>query len=229
MDNDIIGLKEKNVLIIEDEKQTRENLIYTLEIFYQRVYSASNIEQAYEIFSSNCIDLILSDIKLGDYSGLDLVAKIREENDDTPIILLTAHSDSATILKAVNIGIDGYLVKPVNLEELLKFSIKALNKGKKLLYYFTENLYYDYKLKALLKDGQIIELGTKEHKLLKLFLNNIDKTLSREEIEQNVWPMDNITDSALKNLINRFRKKIGFELIESIKGSGWRLNNTNKV
>lgn len=225
MENNITSLRELNVLVIEDELHIMKNMIYTLEIFYQKVFSAYNIKEAYKIFSNNNIDLIISDIKLSNECGLDFVTNIRSENYSIPIIIVTAHSDSQTLLKAANLGIDGYLIKPVNLEELLNACLKVLNKGKKLHHYFTKNLYYDYRLKALLKDNQLVELGVKEHKLLKLFLNNKNKTLSKEDIEQYIWPLDEITNSALKNLLNRLRIKVGYNLIENIKGSGWRLNN----
>lgn len=140
---------------------------------------------------------------------------------------MTSFSDQPTLLEAANSGIDGYIIKPIVLEHLLETLSKLLPKitPKPELIALTNHVIYNTLSEELFKNGMLIPLGSKEKSLLKLFLHQKERTISKEQIISCIWGMEEVTDSALKNLLSRLRLKIGFDLIVSVKGSGWRLNS----
>lgn len=223
---DLNFFKRLSILFVEDEDILRNQITETLKIFFEKVYIAKDGIEALELFREEKPDIILSDIKMPKMDGLKLSEKIREKNHNIPIILLTSFSDQTTLLKALNIGIDGYILKPLELNNFLETFEKVLKRKGAIRknFSFSEGYVYNILSEELYKDGNLIILGKKEKTLLKLFINNWDKTLTKNEIFEAIWGYEEITESALKNLLNRLRSKIGFDIIISIKGSGWKLN-----
>lgn len=216
--------KNLSVLLVEDDLLIIEEMIKTLEIFFDKVYSANDGESALFIYKEMKPDIILSDIVIPKLSGLELAKAIRKENYKTPIVFLSAYSDRDTLLNSINLGLSAYLVKPFSLEELLEACYKSLARGDvEGRVDFKNGVIYDIKKKELSKDGDLVDAGSKEKALLELLLRHTDKTLSKEEIVYELWPLDSISDSALKSLLSRLRKKIGEERLINVRGGGWRL------
>ena len=94
----------------------------------------------------------------------------------------------------------------------------------KNFYYFEKDMVYNSLSEELHKNGVIVDLGKRERAMLKLFIRNTNKTVTKEEIIATIWEMEEVTESALKNLFNRLKTKIGSEFIVSVKGRGWRLS-----
>jgi len=221
--------KKMTILFAEDEKIIRDQTADILKIFFADVFVATNGVEAFEIFTDTHPDMILCDIKMPLMDGVLLTQKIRSLRNNIPIIFLTSFSDQQTLLKAANAGIDGYILKPIELDTLLE-TLDAVLKRKTIstkFFKFSNGIIYNTLTHELFKNGVLIDLGKKERSLLKLFIENSDKTISKEELISSIWEMEDITESALKNLLNRLRNKIGFEIIVSVKGSGWRLNGDN--
>ena len=225
MKNNLLSLKKMSILLIEDDEIIQKETAETLNIFFDKVYVANNGYEGFESYEINRPNIVLSDIKMPVMDGLSLTNKIRMGDYLTPIILLTSHSDQKTLLKAVNSGIDGYILKPIELEDMLNTFSKAIKRftQKKQIITFKNGLVYNMATEEIFINGEPLILGKKEKELLNLFIKK-NKTLSKEEIEAHLWPLESITNSALKNLLNRVRSKVGKDLIVSIKGSGWRLN-----
>ncbi|MDY0321500.1 MAG: response regulator transcription factor [Arcobacteraceae bacterium] len=221
-------LKKLTILFVEDEAIIRAQLADTLKVFFNEVIIANNGHEALQLLSQNNIDIILSDIKMPMITGLDLATRIRLSHNSIPIILLSSYSDQETLIKAVNSGIDGYVLKPVQLDDLLNTFENVLKRKIPIrrTFTFTDGLIYNMLTDELYKNGELIDLGKKERMLLKLFIDNHEKTLTKDEIVSYIWELDEVTESALKNLLNRLRSKIGFDIILSVKGNGWRLNTT---
>ncbi|MGE4456963.1 MAG: response regulator transcription factor [Arcobacteraceae bacterium] len=221
-------LKKLTILFVEDEAIIRAQLADTLKVFFNEVIIANNGHEALQLLSQNNIDIILSDIKMPMITGLDLATRIRLSHNSIPIILLSSYSDQETLIKAVNSGIDGYVLKPVQLNDLLNTFENVLKRKIPIrrTFTFTDGLIYNMLTDELYKNGELIDLGKKERMLLKLFIDNHEKTLTKDEIVSYIWELDEVTESALKNLLNRLRSKIGFDIILSVKGNGWRLNTT---
>jgi DNA-binding response OmpR family regulator len=225
MKQNITILKALTILFIEDDEVMLENTSSILEIFFKDVYTATNIDDAKELYESNKPDFILSDIKLKDENGLEFVKFVRKSDYTTPIVIISSYSNQEYLMEAANIGIDGYLIKPLQLNNITDTLLKAT---KRIPYIdaqitLSPNLKYDYFKKELTYDEKRVELGEKEHQLFEFFINNANKTLSKQEIVYHIWPLEEVTDSAFKNLISRLRAKIGQDVIHTVKGKGWIL------
>jgi len=221
-------LKKLTVLFIEDDDVIRSQTQDVLKIFFANVLTAQNGLEGIEILENKTPDIILSDIKMPVMDGLTFTKKVRDTNNQIPIILLSSYSDQQMLFKAANCGIDGFVIKPIVLDNLLETFDKVLQRKAPMRKYYTfsEGITYNILTEELYKNGELLELGKKEKNMLKLFIQNFDKTLTKEEIISTIWEMETVTDSALKNLLSRLRGKIGFEIIVSVKGSGWRLNSS---
>lgn len=228
MDKDLQILKKMTILWVEDDPLVLEQIAVLLSIFFKRVLTAESGEKAYELYEDEQPDIILSDLEIPKIGGIELFYMIRMKNQTIPIIVLSAYSDRNILLKAANAQIDGYIVKPVELETLLDAFRKVLPKMsvKRQIFTFQNGLIYNLLTEELFKETQLIALGKKEKKLLNLFVSNKDRVIEKDELIAHIWIHEDVSESALKNLLNRLRNKIGFELIVSVKGSGWKLNTT---
>lgn len=226
MDSDLIVLKNLKILVVEDDVPILIELEKTLQIFFDVVYTAQNGHDAYLIYKREKPDMVITDIKMPLVNGIEFIKKIRAEDYDTSIVLMSAYSEQETLLKALNLGVDGYIIKPVELEELLSNCLKSIKRQKNNAFSekisFENGLIYHSLTKELTFDGAVVELGVKELRLLELFLENREKTMSKEYIVSTLWPLDEITDSAIKSLLSRLRKKVGENHIVNIKGYGWK-------
>jgi diguanylate cyclase (GGDEF)-like protein len=114
------NLKELSVLYVEDEENVRIPLSMMLKRVVKNVYVAENGEEGLELFKKHFVDVILTDIKMPKMNGLEMAEKIREISQDVPIIFTTAFGDSGYLKEALEIGVDGYIIKPVNRDRLFK-------------------------------------------------------------------------------------------------------------
>ena len=226
MQLDLDLLRNIRLLFIEDEIVLQKNTAEMLSIFFGSVLVANHGLEAMKILATEKIDIILSDIKMPVMDGLTLVRKLRTMNNQTPFIVLTSYSDQQTLLEAANAGIDGYVIKPIDLDDLMQTFMRVLMRKTPNIqqFSFANGIVYNIPTQELFCHGSIVDLGKRERELLQLFIKNPDKTLTKEKLISTIWQNEEITESALKNLLARLRKKIGYDLIISVKGSGWRLN-----
>lgn len=118
-------LKTLTVLYVEDEAMVREEVSKFLRRRFSRVDEASNGSEGLELFRKNDYDIVITDIKMPVMDGLRMAEKIREVRDGMPIVIVTAFSDTDYFLKAIDLGVDGYVKKPINTEQLLSETYKA--------------------------------------------------------------------------------------------------------
>lgn len=220
-------LKQLKILYIEDEDGVREYFTKTLNLLSKEVVSVSNTEDAQQIYDTNDIDIIISDINLKGSSGIDFVKNIRQTDTLTPIILLTAHSEKSFLFEAIKLNLIDYLVKPVDfnlLNDTLKKAVKNLVQNGKLEITFISGIKYNPKQNYLYDgDNNEVKLTLSENKLLNLLLKNKERTVSAEEIKYFIWEDTFATDGALKSLINKLRSKIGKESIKNLSSIGYQL------
>ena len=214
-----------NILIVEDEKEIREGVSeYLAEVGYS-VISAEDGMQALELFKNNKIDLVILDIMLPKANGFVVLNKIRQESN-VPVIMLTAMSDDYTQIMSFDEEADDYITKPFSIivlhkriEALLRRGVKV-SENKKWCY---GDIEIDFEGYSARKNGENIDLKPKEIKLIELLLKYEGKVLTRAQILDNLWrieeaPNDRVIDVYIKNI----RKKLLLDCIVTVKGIGYK-------
>lgn len=225
-----------HILIIEDEyalaeliknKLTKEG--YTIDI-------ETDGEEGYYNALSGLYDLIILDVMLPSMNGFEILKKLRENEVDTKIIMLTAKSMLEDKLNGLENGANDYLTKPFHIEELLarvniQLNKTSTNKKKKITY---EDIELDI-TKSVLKNtnnNEEVELVCKELKLLEYLINNKDQILSKDQIYNKVWGVENEIESnnleAYLSFIRRKLKAINSKVnIKAIRGLGYKMEVNN--
>lgn len=222
-------LKKLSILYIEDEESIRKNMKKVLLLLCNSVYDACDIKSAKKLLEENRIDIIISDINLPEGNGLDFVEGIRHIDKKIPIILLSAYTETNYLLKATKLRLVDYLTKPVDFETLNNALLKCAEdifENGMFMINFENGIEYNV-LNKELKDinKKEIKLTSKELLMLDYLIKNNSRVVSHEELKANIWEdCFDATDSALKNLLNKLRKKIGKESISNISGVGYKLN-----
>ncbi len=208
-------LKNKKILIVDDEEDLCEILQYNLGNAGYITEVAHSAEEAVKR-DLGSIDLILLDVMMGPMSGFRLADKLRNElGMSVPVIFLTAKDKENDILTGFSLGADDYIAKPFSINELtarvkavLKRSQKEKAKNLSIIKYGAVEL--DTLKKRLIINDEKIELTRKEYEILKLLLENQSKVFSREDILARVWGDDVIvTDRTVDVNITRLRSKLG--------------------
>ena len=214
-----------NILIVEDEKEIREGVSeYLSEVGYN-VISAEDGMQAIELFKNSKIDLEILDIMLPKANGFVVLNKIRQESN-VPVIMLTAMSDDYTQIMSFDEKADDYITKPFSIivlhkriEALLRRGVKVSENKK----WFYGDIEIDFEGYSARKNGENIDLKPKEIKLIELLLKYEGKVLTRAQILDNLWrieeaPNDRVIDVYIKNI----RKKLLLDCIVTVKGIGYK-------
>jgi len=222
-------LKNLNILYIEDEDNIRENVSKTLRLICKEVFEVSNISEAIKKSIDNRIDIIISDINLGVDNGLDFIEELRKTDKNIPVILISAYTDTKYLLKATKLKLVDYLTKPIDfkmLKNALTNCVHDIIDNAKYIISFPQNINYNVLEKKLynLQKKEEITLTSKEVLLLDYLIKYNNRVVPHDELKINIWEdMYDASDSALKNLLNKLRKKIGKETIKNISGLGFRI------
>lgn len=219
-------LKSLSVLLVEDNETILNETQEILDIFFDKVFIAVDGQSAYDIYHDKKPDLIISDIMLPVLDGLKLTEKIRQIDTKTPIVLISAYSSQDILLAASNASIDGYIIKPIELDTLLIVILKAIKRGNISFnkIFLNKKTYYTPHQQDFYKDNMIIPLTKNEKKLIVYLMDNMGRVVPKEELIYYIWPSEEVTESAYKNLLSRIRSKIGKDIILSIKGVGVYIN-----
>ncbi|PPB73203.1 response regulator transcription factor [Campylobacter hyointestinalis] len=218
-------LQTLKVLYAEDEEGIRKNIADSLRYYVKEVFETSNGDEAYRIYQDKAPDIILSDIHMPILNGIELVKKIREQDRKTPIIMITAHIDKKYLMDAVELHMEKYLVKPIDLDILLQtlekcVSVLDINNIVKLE--VDKDYSYDFDKKELYYKNKSINLNKKEMLFFEVLIKNQRKITTYEELQSRVWGADIMTDSALRSLVRNLRKKLPTDIIINISGLGYR-------
>ena len=228
--------KKISILLVEDEENLHEALKLNLELEGYEVSSAFDGTQALKAIQNEYFNLIILDVMLPGIDGISIAQTIRVQNNDVPILMLSAKDSSADRVLGLKKGADDYLTKPFNLEELLLRIQKLVEKNRKLqekssigdTYAFGKNK-IDFKaLDAINFKGQHIQLSKKEAMLLKLLIENKNEVVTREKILQAVWGYNVYpTTRTIDNFILSFRKYFEQDSrnpkhFHSVRGMGYK-------
>jgi two-component system alkaline phosphatase synthesis response regulator PhoP len=203
------------ILVVEDEENLREALKLNLELEGYEVICAGDGLEALKRIDNEFFDLVIMDIMLPEVDGISVTETLRLQNNEVPILIVSAKSSSADRVLGLKKGADDYLIKPFNLEELFLRVQKLIDKNKRIskgsslgeTYEFGGNI-VDFKAQQAKNfKGELIELSKKEVMLLKLLVENKNEVVSREKILQSVWGYQVFpTTRTIDNFILSFRK-----------------------
>jgi DNA-binding response OmpR family regulator len=223
------------ILLIEDDLKLGFMLEYKLGKLYS-VDWAKNAEEAEAYIEFDQYDMYILDWMLPGKNGLQFCKELRAKNDKTAILMLTARGEIDDKVAGLNIGADDYLVKPFEFDELFA-RINALDRSKQpngyKMEYHLGNLSLNLLSHEVIREGKLIALTNREFKLLVYFIRNAGHALSRIQILNNVWGSETmVTLNAVDAVIKLLRKKIDMpfehEMIQSIRGFGYRLTSTEE-
>lgn len=180
-------------------------------------------------YIGNDIDIWILDIMLADdVNGYDIIKAIREKNDTVPVIFTSARDQDLDKILGLELGSDDYITKPYSAKELVlrvNNIIKRVYKDKTNNQITYQIYTVDVSRRVAKKEDKEIKLTTLEFDLLLLFLRNIDKSFSREEILNSVWGNDYFgSDRVVDDLVRRLRKKMPKLNLNTIYGYGYRLS-----
>ena len=225
MNTNLLLLKNKSVLFVEDDQIMKMQITKVLEMLFQKVFCAEDGESAYLLYKEKSPDIIISDIKMPKMDGLQLIEKIRQIDYKIPVILLTSFTEKKILLGVANLSIDGYIIKPVELTTLIVTISKAMQRVERIegLVPITQNIFYNSGTQELYQNGEVVPLGVNELEFIRLLIKNRGTTVSKEDISAKLWPLDSRNDSSIKSLILRIRRKLDTDIIVSVRGIGYRL------
>ena len=221
-------LQNHTVLYVEDDVGVRKHFVESLKRYFKHVYEAADAQEALSVYDTKEIDVLISDIDLPKMDGLALVKLIREENETLPIVMLTAYSDREKLLKATELYLVKYLVKPVEPEEFreaLRLVAKKLS-SKEQDISLEAGYVWSVKKNQIHRNGEEIILLPKEQRLLELLIMCKGQCVSTGEIMLEVWEDDideSATTDAIKYHITQLRKKLTGLTIRNIYAKGYML------
>jgi two-component system response regulator QseB len=214
------------ILLAEDDQDLAEALLNGLQKNHFKVEWVRDGKTADTKISQENYNIIILDLGLPKLSGLEVLKQARDAKIKTPVIVLTARDSTKDCVQALNQGADDYMTKPFDLQELIA-RIHAHDRrsnqseGGALIY---ENIELDTESHSVKINGEFIYLPRREYALLRKFLENPGKVLSRETLMQAIYKWDDEVDSnTLEVHIHNLRKKMDSHFIRTIRGIGYIL------
>ena len=208
------------LLVVEDDRALNQGI--ALSLVGETVVQAFCVKEAKNMFDDS-IDLVILDVNLPDGSGLDLCREIRKSSH-VPIIFLTANDMEIDIVTGLESGADDYITKPFSLA-VLRARVNAvtrrrLSDGSQFEF---GNYFFDFDNMKFLDDGVPVELSKTEQRLLKLFVQNMGQTLSRDLLLQRIWSdgAEFVEENALSVTVKRLRQKLPDAPIRTVYGIGY--------
>lgn len=216
------------ILVVEDDRDLNHTVCTYLDQNGYESVGCLNADDAYDEMYGNIFDLIISDIMMPDIDGFEFAQTVRELNKDIPILFMTARDDFAAKQKGYRAGIDDYMVKPVDLDELLLHIGALLRRSKiaaskKLI---VGDLTLDAEERTAYLDGGEIPLTVREFNIIFKLLSYPKKTFTRSQLMEEFWDVDSLSgtrtvDVYMTKLRNKFSNCEDFEIV-TVHGLGYK-------
>ena len=227
----------KQILIVEDDNLLNKTLAYNLASDGYNITAVLNARAAAESLKTNIFDLVLLDINLPDGNGYDLCRLIKPEHPDTVVIFLTANDQESDQIRGYEAGAVDYITKPfsiVALQRKIKAMFAMLEHHKPIKdIYEDSSLFLDFSEQFASLNGKTLTLSTMEYKMLNLFLKNPKQVLTRQQLLEKLWDIDEkyVDEHTLTTSISRIRSKIeadGDTYIKTVYGMGYQWTGGEK-
>jgi DNA-binding response OmpR family regulator len=218
-----------SILLVEDDPVLGRGLSLNLEIEGYKIQWVKDLASAAAESSTKRFELVLLDLGLPDGNGLTFLKSLRESGSATPVIILTAKTDEDSVVEGLQLGANDYMRKPFGDRELIariKTALREPQPKDRQLKFADLVLHLDRRLLAV--EGQKIELSPREFDILKFFLENAERVVSRESLlklfDQDGGIFDRTVDSHVSHVRARLRKAgVKSVQISSVYGVGYRL------
>lgn len=220
-------LKKYSILYVEDEPEIQANIAEYLGNFFCEIYLASDGKEALHQYEKHHPDILMLDINLPNIDGLSVAREIRNKDQHVKIIMLTAFTEKEKLLKATELKLTKYLVKPVSpklFKETLETLADELMKSSPRFISLSDNYVWDTEKELLKVSNTSVELSEKEHRLLKLLILSKGNSVNYNKIISAVWEDSydkDISIDSIKNQISQLRKKLPKDCIASVYGEGY--------
>lgn len=222
------------VLIVEDERRIADSIKKGLEQESFAVDVAYDGCEGYDLAMTEKYDAIILDRMLPEKDGMEICTNLRQNENHTPILMLTAKAQVGDKVEGLNCGADDYLAKPFSFEELLA-RVRALSRRPKQTLGSVLSI-DDVSLNTLNQQvkraGQDIALSSREFAVLEYLMRNKNRVLSKEQIIRNVWNFEsdilpNTVEVTIRNIRNKIEKPFnkGREVIETVRGFGYKVTD----
>ena len=213
------------ILLVEDNVMVAKGLIYSLSQQGYDVIHKVNVQDSSVYLKENKVDLVILDIALPDGNGFDLYRNyIKGMN--IPTIFLTAKDDEDDIVKGLEMGAEDYITKPFSVRELIARINKIVIKKKQNSILKIKDIEFDIDKMVVYKEGKEIQLTSLELKILHLLFLNLNKAVTRNYIIDKIWEWtgNDVNDNTVTVYLKRIREKLGSDIIVTIKGIGYRID-----
>lgn len=214
-----------SILLVEDNESIAEGLVYAFKMNNYHLDYKTTMKDAIEYLNNNTPELIILDVSLPDGNGFNLY----EDNikkSQIPVIFLTARDDEDDIIKGLNLGAEDYMTKPFSTRELLARVNKIILRNKNSSVIKVKDISFDLDKMVVNKNNIKVELSSLELKILHLLFINIGSAVSRNTILEKIWEWtgNDVDDHTVTVYLKRIREKLGTDIIITIKGIGYRID-----
>lgn len=213
------------ILLVEDNENIAKALSYSLNQKGYNLIHKTNIKETIDILENKTVNLIILDISLPDGDGLIFFEEIIQEKK-IPTIFLTAKDDEETIVRGLELGAEDYITKPFGTKELIARINKIILREQKNLEIKVKDIKFDLGKMVVYKNEETIDLTSLELKILHLLFININKVVTRNDIIEKIWEWtgNDVNDNTVTVYLKRIRDKIKTDIIITIKGIGYRID-----
>lgn len=219
-------LKNKTILLVEDEEVIRENIAAMLGFFFKKVYTACDGFEGLDQYEEYLPDIVMTDLKMPNMDGFELLDELKKRSSHAYTIIVSAHTDKELLIQAIHDCVDRYLVKPLTEDELFdafNAYLEKIDNETPDVVRLSERVTINFDRAEATMNGQTSHLNKKEMLLLKLLLLDVERIFTYVEIENQVWGSKSMSLAALRSVVRDLRKKIGQEFIVNISGTGYRM------
>ena len=219
-------LNNLTVLIVENEGDGKKIVQEVMRDKFEKVITAQNGDEGLKKFKKYNPNMVITDVFMPIMNGLDMAKSIKEISKDTPIIVFSTNSEKETLLKAIDVGIDKYVLKPIDLDDfLVTLENVAKNKIETANIIQVTNGYSFNKIKRVLnRDGVEISLTKKELAFISLLIKRLGTLVLHDEIKNVVWVGESVTEAAIRTFVKRVRDKVGSNFIKNVPGLGYKID-----
>lgn len=214
------------ILVVEDDKDLNRQLVEALTDAGYVTDTALDGEEGHFLGDTEPYDAVILDLGLPQMDGLSVLEAWRREGRTMPVLILTARDRWSDKVAGIDAGADDYVAKPFHMEEVLA-RVRALLRrasGHASSELTCGPIHLDTRTSKVVVDGRTIKLTSHEFRLLSYLMHNQDKVMSRTELVEHIYDQDFDRDSnTIEVFVGRLRKKVGTDLIETVRGLGYRL------